>query len=151
MFVERHKSQQKRWFLLGENENGITRNNVIKLWGSKYPEVTRWLGKLQIKNEHKKPTKEDLRKLWNYAQNLRDKSLITFVNSTALAKETLSKLELRYFEEYWEKKDLPYIDCPPEILKGHGIGRYRGVRQITFLTPGLNVISSITRNGSRNA
>jgi integrase len=85
--------------------------------------------------EHKKPKKEDLRRLWNYAQNLRDKALITLVNSTALAKETLCELKWKYFEEGWEKKDLPNINCPSEILKGHGVGRYKGVRQITFLTP----------------
>ncbi len=49
--------------------------------------------------------------------------LITLVNSTALAKETLCKLELQYFEEGWEKKDLPCINAPSEILKGHGNGR----------------------------
>ena len=76
-----------------------------------------------------------MRRLWDYAQNLRDKALITFVNSTALAKETISELKWKYFEEDWEKKDLPCINCPSEILKGHGVGRYKGVRQITFLTP----------------
>ncbi len=196
----------------------ITTNNVIALWGNKYIEVTRWLGKLQRKNsncyylwwfckwaktnptkllalkdnpanreaeqllddfvnaetpqftnpvkvnivtavksfykysyrdlaracgaitliqqrEHRKPKKEDLLKLWNYSQNLRDKSLITFVNSTALAKGTMAELKLKYFEIDWANKDLPCINCPSEILKGHGIGRYKGVRQITFLTP----------------
>jgi len=196
----------------------IKRGNVIPLWASNYPEVTRWLGKLQKKDtsawclwrfctwakktpteilalkddladrsaekllddfvnaatpeftnpikwmtvtavksffkhnyrdlakacgaitliqqkEHKKPKKEDLKRLWDYAQNLRDKALITFVNSTALAKETMSELKWKYFEEDWEQKDLPCINCPSEILKGHGIGRYKGVRQITFLTP----------------
>jgi hypothetical protein len=87
------------------------------------------------RKEHKKPKKEDLRRLWDYAQNLRDKALITFVNSTALAKETLSELRWKYFEDDWEKNDLPCINCPSEILKGHGIGRYKGVKQITFLTP----------------
>lgn len=200
------------------SEEKITRTNVIPLWANKYPEVTRWLGKLQKKEanawflwrfctwakksptelialkdnpadrsaeqllddfvdartpeftnpvkwntvnavksffkhnyrdlakacgvftliqqrEHKKPRKEDLKRLWDYAQNFRDKALITFVNSTALAKETMSELRWEHFEEDWERKDLPCINCPSEILKGHGVGRYRGVRQITFLTP----------------
>jgi hypothetical protein len=200
------------------SEKKIKRSNVMQLWGNNYPEVTRWLGRLQLKEtnawylwqfckwakkkptellalktkladtraeqllddfaiaetpeftnpikfniiiavksffkhnyldlakasgaftliqqrEHKKPSKKDLRRLWDYAQNLRDKALITFVNSTALAKETMSELKWKYFEEDWERKDLPCINCPSEILKGHGIGRYKGVRQITFLTP----------------
>jgi hypothetical protein len=90
---------------------------------------------LKQKREHKKPRKEDLKRLWDYAHNLRDKALITFVNSTALAKETLSKLKWKHFEEDWEHRDLPCINCPSEILKGHGVGRYESVRQITFLTP----------------
>jgi hypothetical protein len=200
------------------SEKKIKRSNVIELWGDDYPDVKRWLGRLQSKKtnawylwqfckwakrtptellalktkladtraeqllddfaiaetpqftnpikfniiiavksffkhnyrdlakasgkftlkqqrEHKKPRKEDLRRLWDYALNLRDKALITFVNSTALAKETLSELKWKHFEEDWEQKELPCINCPSEILKGHGVGRYKGVRQITFLTP----------------
>jgi len=82
-----------------------------------------------------KPRKEDLRKIWNWSQNLRDKALITFVCSTAVAKETLSKVKWKHLEENWENVDLPCLNIPSELLKGHGIGRYKGVQQITFLTP----------------
>ena len=82
-----------------------------------------------------KPRKEDLRKLWNWTLNPRDKALITFVNSTAIAKESISKLQWKHLEEDWEVVELPCINVPPELLKGHGRGRYKGVRQITFLTP----------------
>ena len=47
----------------------------------------------------------------------------------------MSELKWKHFEEDWERKELPSINCPSEILKGHGVGRYKGVRQITFLTP----------------
>jgi hypothetical protein len=200
------------------SEEKFKRSNVIPLWANNYPEVTRWLGKLQKKDvsawylwrfsmwakktptellalkdnpadrkaeellddfvneptpeftnpvkwntvnavksffkhnyrdlakacgvftliqqrEHKKPSKDDLKRLWDYAQNLRDRALITFVNSTALAKETISELKWKHFEADWERSDLPCINGPSEILKGHGVGRYKGVRQITFLTP----------------
>jgi len=80
-------------------------------------------------------TKEGLRKLWNRAFNLRDKALITFVNSTAIAKETLTHLTWGHLEEDWQGKDLPCVNIESEILKGHGRGKYKGVRQITFLTP----------------
>ncbi len=80
-------------------------------------------------------TKEGLRKLWNRAFNLRDKALITFVNSTAIAKETLTQLTWGHLEENWENKDFPCVNIESEILKGHGRGKYKGVRQITFLTP----------------
>lgn len=89
--------------------------------------------------EKKKPynvlKKEGLRKLWSHARSLRDRALIPFVLSTAVAKETLSKLQWNDLEENWENVDLPCLNVPPEKLKGHGIGRYKGVRQITFLTP----------------
>lgn len=84
---------------------------------------------------YNKPRKEDLRKLWLWAQNPRDKALITFVCSTAIAKETLTKLKWNHLQENWENVELPYIDVPDKLLKGHGIGKYKGVKQITFLTP----------------
>lgn len=84
---------------------------------------------------YNKPSKESLRKLWNWAVNPRDKSLLTFVCSTAIAKETLTNLQWGHIEENWEKIDLPAIVIPSKLLKGHGVGKYRGVMQITFLTP----------------
>ncbi len=84
---------------------------------------------------YNKPRKEDLRKLWIWAQNPRDKALLTFVCSTAIAKETLVNLKWKHLEENWEKVELPCINVPGELLKGHGRGRYKGVKQVTFLTP----------------
>jgi hypothetical protein len=84
---------------------------------------------------YNKPSKENLRKLWNWAVNPRDKSLLTFVCSTAIAKETLTKLQWGHIEDNWEKIDLPAIVIPSKLLKGHGVGKYKGVMQITFLTP----------------
>jgi SNF2 family DNA or RNA helicase len=90
---------------------------------------------LEKKKEYNKLSKENLRKLWNRARNPRDRALIPFVCSTGVAKETLSKLTWGHLEDDWESKELPALDIPSELIKGHGIGRYKGVRQITFLTP----------------
>jgi hypothetical protein len=79
-------------------------------------------------------SKEGLRRLWNRALNLRDRALIPFVTSTGIAKETLSNLLWGHLEENWEAKDLPCINIGSELLKGHGKGKYKGVRQVTFLT-----------------
>jgi hypothetical protein len=205
-----------------EVEKAITQRNVLDLWASKYPEVTRWLTKLQRKKPaahyfyrfcqwaHKTPSelltlkekdasispppnivekllddfcgtnladftnaekfntavavksffkwnyrdlakasgvvsldkvkpynavnKDILRRLWNYALNPRDRALIPFVTCTGIAKETLSNLTWERLEDSWETKELPLIDIPPELLKGHGKGKYKDVRQITFLT-----------------
>jgi hypothetical protein len=90
---------------------------------------------LEKKKEYNKLTKEGLRKLWNRTRNPRDRALIPFVTSTGVAKETLSQLTWGHLEENWESKDFPALDIPSELIKGHGIGRYKGVRQVTFLTP----------------
>jgi hypothetical protein len=87
------------------------------------------------KTDYHKLTKEGLRKLWNNTYNPRDRALITFVCSTAIAKETLSQIKWKHLEENWETKDLPCINLPSTLIKGHGIGKYKNVRQITFLTP----------------
>jgi hypothetical protein len=87
------------------------------------------------KKQYNKMTKEGLRKLWNNTYNLRDRALMTFVCSTAIAKETLSKIQWKHLEENWEKVDLPCISLPSNLIKGHGIGKYKNVKQITFLTP----------------
>jgi hypothetical protein len=123
-----------------EFTNSVKFNIVIAVksfFKHNYRDLAKASGAITLvqQKEHKKPKKEDLRRLWDYAQNLRDKALVTFVNSTALAKETLSELKWKYFEDGWEQKDLPCVNCPSEILKGHGVGRYKGVKQITFLTP----------------
>ena len=62
------------------------------------------------------------------------------LNFTAITKETLSEIKWKHLEENWEKIDLPCINLPSELLKGHGRGKYKGVRQTTFLTPEANVI-----------
>jgi hypothetical protein len=90
---------------------------------------------LEKKKPYNKLSKEVLRKLWSRALNLRDRALIPFVASTAIAKETLSSLTWGLLEQGWEAKEIPCIEIPPELLKGHGRGRYQGVKQITFLTP----------------
>jgi len=86
-------------------------------------------------NEYHKMMKEGLRKLWLNAKNPRDRALITFVCSTAIAKDTLSQIKWKYLEENWETVELPCINLPSELIKGHGIGKYKNVRQTTFLTP----------------
>lgn len=82
-----------------------------------------------------KPTKEDLRKLYRQCYNPRDRSMLTFICCTGIAKETLSKITWGHLEKDWQTKDTPHISIGPELIKGHGRGRYKGVRQETFLTP----------------
>jgi hypothetical protein len=62
------------------------------------------------------------------------------VSCTALALETLSMLRWYHFEEDWQTQEVPHISVPSDLLKGHGKGKYRGVRQETFLTPEAKAI-----------
>jgi hypothetical protein len=112
-------------------------NAVKSFYKHNYADLSRACGTVTLEKvkPYNKPRKDDLRKLWSWASNPRDKALITFVNSTAIAKETLTLVKWKHLEENWQNVELPCINLPSELLKGHGRGRYKGVRQITFLTP----------------
>lgn len=77
---------------------------------------------------------EALRKLYRFCTNPRDRSLLTLLCSTAIAKETLSNLKWKHLEDNWQKQTIPHISLPPQLIKGHGRGKYASVRQETFLT-----------------
>ena len=76
-----------------------------------------------------------MKTLSEWCFNPRDRSIISFAASTAVAKETLLNLKWGHLEDDWENQEIPHISIPPELVKGHGRGRYKGVRQETFLTP----------------
>lgn len=84
---------------------------------------------------YRKHSKEELIKIYRASQNPRDRTLITFTWSSAIAKESLTKVKWMHLEPDWEKQELPHISLPSEIIKGHGRGKYKGVEQHTFLTP----------------
>ncbi len=128
------------------NQNDLPMTNAVKVWcvnavksffKHNYSDLARASGAITLEKvkPYNKPSKDELRKLWNWVLNPRDKALLTLVCSTAIAKETLSEIKWKHLEENWEKAELPCINLPPEILKGHGRGKYKSVRQITFLTP----------------
>lgn len=99
----------------------------------------------QLQSETVSPTYEkedyhdlDKEKLWNLYQagkNRRDRALLMFIFCTACARETVSKARWRHFERDWQTKDCPCLVFPSSIIKGHGKGKYKGVKQVTFLTP----------------
>lgn len=82
-----------------------------------------------------KPNKDDLRRLYRFCANPRDRSILTLVCSSAIAKESLSKLKWKHLEDNWQEQETPHIGLPSRIIKGHGRGKYKGVEQHTFLTP----------------
>jgi len=110
---------------------------VKSFFAHSYRELARKSG--QISFEKKKPyrrhTKEELLKIYRATFNPRDRALITFTWSTAIARESLSKVQWKHLEPDWENQELPHIALPDKIVKGHGVGKYKGVEQHTFLTP----------------
>ena len=110
---------------------------VKSFFSHNYRDLAKKSGKIIVtkKRPERKPSREELLKLWKACYTPRDRALITFVNSTAIAKGTLSQLAWSEFEEDWERQEIPCIVVPSEKLKGHGVGRWQGVKQITFLTP----------------
>ena len=110
---------------------------VKSFFSHNYRDLAKKSGKIIVtkKRPERKPSKEELVKLWKACYTPRDRALITFVNSTAIAKETLDLLQWKEFEKDWEEQEIPCIVAPPEKLKGHGVGRWQGVKQVTFLTP----------------
>jgi len=84
---------------------------------------------------YRRHSKEELLKIYRSTQNPRDRALITFTWSSAIAKESLSHIQWLHLERDWERQELPHIGLPSAIIKGHGRGKYKGVEQHTFLTP----------------
>lgn len=129
---------------VADDSLGLTdhaRNNVVmavrSFYRHNYADLAREAGKIspQKVKPTRKPTKENIRKLWNAAYNPRDRCFVSFVAATAIARESLLHVKFSYLEEDWKNQEIPHISLPDKIIKGHGKGRYKDVRQETFLTP----------------
>lgn len=121
---------------LTESEKYNVVNIVKSFFKHNYKDLARASGAIQYTPKQQyKPTKEDLRKLYRQCYNPRDRSMLTLICSTGIAKETLSNLTWGHLEDDWLKMSSPHISIESELLKGHGRGKYAGVRQETFLTP----------------
>jgi hypothetical protein len=84
---------------------------------------------------YRKPSAENLMKLYRACLNPRDRSILSLICSSAIAKESAVNLKWKHLEENWEEQEIPHISLPSELIKGHGVGKWRGVRQETFITP----------------
>jgi hypothetical protein len=83
---------------------------------------------------HTIPSKEKRLALFKACRNPRDQALVMIGTTSALAIESISKLRFSHFEEDWQTQECPHISLPSDMIKGHGKGKYRGVRQETFIT-----------------
>ncbi len=119
--------------------NSIKVNIVIAVksfYKHNYCELASASGAITLikKKPYRKHTKEELLKIYRAAQNPRDRALVTFTFSTAIAAESLTKIQWKHLESNWERQDIPHIGLPDVLIKGHGVGKYKGVEQHTFLT-----------------
>jgi len=112
-------------------------NSVKSFYTHNYADLAKACGRVeQIKlKPYRKHSKEEMLKVYRACQNPRDRALITFTWSTAIARETLTKMQWKHLEVDWQTREFPHIALPDKLLKGHGLGRFRGVEQHTFLTP----------------
>ena len=102
-----------------------------------YRDLARASGQIAFakRKPYRRHTKKELLKIYRSCMNPRDRALVTFVWSSAIAKETLSKIQWSDLELGWEEQETPHVSLDAEKIKGHGRGKYKGVRQETFLTP----------------
>lgn len=79
------------------------------------------------------PEMNDIIALDNAMTTARDKFLVWFLGSTAFRVGTLGKLRWKDLQPT-EDNEIPYqIVIESARLKGSGVGRYRGLKQIAFL------------------
>ena len=113
-------------------------NTVKGFFSANYKDLARKAGSIELQKikPYNKPTKDDLQNLYDACYNPRDRSMVVSLpNSSAIAKGSIVQLKWKHIEEGWENIDVPHISLPPELIKGRGRGKYKGVRQETFLTP----------------
>ena len=117
-------------------------NSVKAFYRTNYHQLQAGAGKFEYTTKRSQgvTSKETCLKLFRKCTHPRDQALIMFATCTAIALESLSELCWNHFEDDWEKQNIPCLKLPSEILKGHGKGKYKGVQQITFLTPEAKAI-----------
>ena len=92
----------------------------------------------QIKNEtleakKRKPSLDDLEALEKAMRTSRDKALLWFVASTSCRVGTVVLLKWADLKPT-QNANVPYsLEIESARLKGSGIGRYKGIKQITFI------------------
>jgi hypothetical protein len=112
-------------------------NAVKAFYRCNYHQLQAAAGKYEYttKKAQTPASKETCLKLFKACYTPRDQALIMASTCTAIAIETMAELKWSHFEENWQQQETPCLTLPSNILKGHGKGKYRGVQQVTFLTP----------------
>jgi hypothetical protein len=112
-------------------------NSVKAFYRTNYKQLQTAAGKFEyatLKCQGVLPKDQRL-KLYLACYTPRDRALIMTAMCTAIARETISLMCWNHFEEDWMQQEIPCLTLPSNIVKGHGKGKYKGVQQVTFLTP----------------
>lgn len=111
--------------------------NVRGFFRANYRQLQAQAGKMEYtpKKPQRFPTKAQRYDLFRACYNPRDRALTMMGLCSSIALESMSCLCWLHFEEDWQRQNVPYIQLPSEIIKGHGKGKYRGVLQFPFITP----------------
>jgi len=112
-------------------------NAVKAFYRTNYQQLQSAAGTFEYVTEKSQnvPSKETRIKLYRACYTPRDRSLVIASTCTAIARETMSLWRWNHFEEDWQKQEIPCMILPGSIIKGHGKGKYKGVKQVIFLTP----------------
>ena len=79
------------------------------------------------------PIIEDIQALDANMTTARDKALVWFFPSTAVRVETLTKLTKGDLKPTNDAEVPYYLEIEAKRLKGAGIGKYKGIKQVTFI------------------
>jgi hypothetical protein len=81
------------------------------------------------------PKLEDVQTYIDSVKSLRTKMIISLESSTAIRMGSLLRLKWIHFKEVLEGQKIPSLRLKDSELKGSGVDRYKGTRQLCFLTP----------------
>jgi hypothetical protein len=81
------------------------------------------------------PRLENVQTYIDSVKSLRSKMIIALESSTAIRMGSLLRLRWLHFKEVLEGQKIPSLRLKDSELKGGGADRYKGTRQLCFLTP----------------
>jgi len=120
-----------------ESLKWVTISSIRGFYRVNYRDLAKQAGKMEynVKKTYTLLNVEQKCRLYKAAYTPRDHAIIMLALTTAIANDSFTHLHWSHFEPEWTKQDIPHISLPPTALKGHGKGKYRNVRQETFITP----------------
>ena len=120
---------------LSVSSKEMRKNAVVSFYKHNWRNLNSNVASNIQKPEAKKrcPKMDDILELENAMTNQRDKAIIWFFASTSVRIGTLIKLRWNDLKPT-NDSEIPFsIEIESSRLKGHGVGKYKGLKQITFV------------------